>query len=191
MGNYVAIIPERRLIQSEILALRLTSTHAQLTATQANIAYLVRLNFTPLARSTYLAARTDLIHTRARSIMFGGDLPHHISQLSYVYFTLIRNTVKAYQQCFPPIMMSTCVQWAKERLDEFNALLGRQLGSVRAGSDEWNNCMGKAIGNAVMVGEVGLDFANLVGLGLMKEKKDGDKGEGQRDGEQQQLQQQQ
>ena len=83
-------------------------------------------------------------------------------------------------------MMSSCVQWAKERLDEFNALLGRQLGSVRAGSEEWNECLGKAIGNAVMLGEVGLDFANLVGLGLMKEKKNGEKKvERQQEGEQQ------
>ena len=82
-------------------------------------------------------------------------------------------------------MMSSCVQWAKERLDDFNALLGRQLGSVRARSEEWNECLEKAIGNAVMVGEVGLDFANLVGLGLMKEKK-GEKVERQREGDEQQ-----
>ena len=154
--------------------------------TQANIAYLVRLNLSPLARTTYLAARTTIIHTRARSIIFEGDLSQHINRLSYVYFTLIRNTVKTYQQCFPPVMMSSCVQWAKERLDEFNALLGRQLGSVQAGSKEWNNCMGKAIGNAVTVNEVGLDFANLVGLGLMKERKNGEQNERQRDLEQQQ-----
>ena len=85
--------------------------------------------------------------------------------------------------------MSSCVQWAKERLDEFNALLGRQLGSVRAGSEEWNECLGKARGNAVMVGEVGLDFANLVGLGLMKGKKNEEGVERQREGEQEQQQQ--
>ncbi|KAL9125607.1 MAG: hypothetical protein Q9175_008052 [Cornicularia normoerica] len=165
-------VDERARKLADVLTLRLTATHAQLTATQANIAYLVRLNFTPLARTTYLTARTTLIHTRARSIMFGGDLPQHISQLSYVYFALIRNTVKTYQQCFPPVMMSSCVQWAKERLDDFNALLGRQLGSVKVGCVDWNNCLGKAVENAGMVGEVGLDFANLVGLGLMKERKD-------------------
>ena len=83
-------------------------------------------------------------------------------------------------------MMSSCVQWAKERLDEFNVLLGRQLSSVRAGSAEWNDCFGKAIGNAKIVGEVGLDFATLVGLGLTKEKKNGEKVERQREGEHQQ-----
>ena len=68
--------------------------------------------------------------------------------------------------------MSSCVQWAKDRLDEFNAQLKRQLGSVRAGSANWNDCLGKAISNAGMVGEVGLDFATLVGQGLMEGKKD-------------------
>ena len=65
--------------------------------------------------------------------------------------------------------MSSCVQWAKERLDDFNVLLGRQLGSVKIGGVDWSNCLGKAVENAGMVGEVGLDFANLVGLGLVKE----------------------
>lgn len=82
-------------------------------------------------------------------------------------------------------MMSSCVQWAKERLDEFNVLLGRQLSSVRAGSAEWNDCFGKAIGNAKIVGEVGLDFANLVGLGLTKEKDNWEKVERQQEGEHQ------
>ena len=71
-------------------------------------------------------------------------------------------------------MMSSCIQWAKERLDEFNALLGRQLGSVSPGCADWNDCLAKAIENARMLGEVGLDFANLVGLGLMEERKDGE-----------------
>ncbi|CAF9939980.1 MAG: exocyst complex component exo84 [Alectoria fallacina] len=176
-------VDERARKLADILALRLTTTHAQLTATQANIAYLVRLNFTPLARTTYLAARTTLIHTRARSLMFQGDLPQHINQLSFVYFALIRNTVKTYQQCFPPVMMSSCIQWAKERLDELNALLGRQLGSVSPSCVDWNSCLGKAIENAGMLGEVGLDFANLVGLGLMEGRKDGEQVERRTEGE--------
>lgn len=76
-------------------------------------------------------------------------------------------------------MMSSCVQWAKERLDEFNALLARQLGSVRVGSADWNDCLAKAIGNAGMLGDVGLDFANLVGLELVKERGNGEQVERQ------------
>jgi len=102
-----------------MLTLRLQTTHSSLTATQTNIAHLVRLSFTDLARTTYLMSRTTLITQRARQIMFEGDLRHHIFQLSYVYFSLIRNTVKVFQQCFPPVMMSACVKWAKERYVQF------------------------------------------------------------------------
>ena len=88
--------------------------------------------------------------------------------------------------------MSSCVQWAKERLDDFNVLLGRQLGSVKVGGVDWSNCLGKAVENAGMVGEVGLDFANLVGLGLVKERQEDGESENvdlikrQPEGEQQQ-----
>ena len=88
--------------------------------------------------------------------------------------------------------MSSCVQWAKERLDDFNVLLGRQLGSVEVGGVDWSNCLGKAVENAGMVGEVGLDFANLVGLRLVKERQEDGESENvqidkrQPEGEQQQ-----
>jgi hypothetical protein len=147
-----------------MLTLRLQTTHSSLTATQTNIAHLVRLAFTDLARKTYLTSRTSLITQCARQTMFEGDLRHHIFQLSYVYFSLIRNTVKVFQQCFPPVMMSACVKWAKERLDEFNEILARQLGSVRVGSETWKDCMQKAREHAGMMGEVGLDFGGLVGV---------------------------
>ncbi|KAL2056453.1 hypothetical protein ABVK25_003477 [Lepraria finkii] len=150
---------------ADMLILRLRTTHSSLTATQQNIAHLVRLSFSSLARTTYLDSRTQLITQRARQIMFEGDLRQHIFQLSYVYFSLIRNTVKVFQQCFPPLTMSACVKWAKERLDEFNEILARQLGSVRVGSETWRDCMERAKEHAGMMGEVGLDFVNLVGVG--------------------------
>ena len=97
--------------------------------------------------------------------MFEGDLLHHISQLSFVFFALIRNTVKIYQQCFPPPMMSACVKWAKERLDDFCEMLGRQLSSVVAGSKTWVECLGRAREHAGLCREVGLEFGELVRVG--------------------------
>ncbi|KAK0512303.1 hypothetical protein JMJ35_005431 [Cladonia borealis] len=158
-------VDERAKRLADILTLRLSTTHASLTPTQQNIAHLVRLSFPHLALTTYLSSRTHLITLRSRAILFEGDLRHHIFQLSYVYFSLIRNTVRTFQQCFPPSSMSACVKWAKDRLDEFNAALGRQLGSVRVGSETWTDCVGKAREHAGMMGEVGLDFVGLVGVG--------------------------
>ena len=47
-----------------------------------------------------------------------------------------------FQKCFPQQLMSACVKWAKEHIDQFNILLKRQLSSV------------------------GLDFTELVGNGI-------------------------
>ncbi|KAG8527529.1 uncharacterized protein KY384_007681 [Bacidia gigantensis] len=147
---------------TDILNLRLSATHAHLAPTQKHIAYLVRLSFDALARETYLSARKALINTRARSIIFEGDLRHHVFQLSFVYFSLMRNTVKVYQQCFPPLMSSACVKWCHERLQEFNDSLGRQLSSVTTGSPTYADSVARAKEHAGMMGEVGLDFKSLV-----------------------------
>ena len=74
----------------------------------------------------------------------------------------MRNTVKVFQQCFPPLMASACVKWCHERLNDFNEGLGRQLSSVTVGSPTWRDCMERAKDHAGMMGEVGLDFRGLV-----------------------------
>ena len=145
-----------------MLVVRLSTTHGHLPRTQQNIAHLVRLGFDSLARETYLMARSSVINTRARSLIFEGDLRHHIFQLSFVYFSLMRNTVRVFQQCFPPLMASACVKWCHERLGEFNESLGRQLSSVTVGSPTWRDCVDRARDHAGMMGEVGLDFKGLV-----------------------------
>ncbi|KAL8644523.1 MAG: hypothetical protein Q9210_007211 [Variospora velana] len=147
---------------AELVVQRLEDTHSFSTATQANVAWLVRLGFDDRARESFLQARSDAITKRARQCIFEGDLRDYIFQVSFVYFTLMKNTVKIFQQCFPPLMMSACVKWAKEHLDGFNIILSRQLSSVQKGSPTWNECMDQAKAHAMMVNEVGLDFKGLV-----------------------------
>lgn len=60
-------------------------------------------------------------------------------------------------------MMSACVKWAKEEVEEFNAILARQLSSVERGSDAWQECMDRARIHAQMLVEVHLDFRDLIG----------------------------
>ncbi|KAL8931900.1 MAG: hypothetical protein Q9211_006659 [Gyalolechia sp. 1 TL-2023] len=147
---------------ADFIVQRLTDTHSFPIATQKNIAWLVSLGFDDRARETFLKARSEIITKRARQCIFEGDLRDYIYQVSFVYFTLMRNTISIYQQCFPPLMMSACVIWAKEHLDGFNVILSRQLSSVQKGSPTWNECMEQAKEHAMMVDEVGLDFKELV-----------------------------
>ena len=60
-------------------------------------------------------------------------------------------------------MMSACVKWAKEHVEGFNRILGRQLSSFDHGSVVWQECIDMAKQHAVLMTDVGLDFKDLVG----------------------------
>ena len=154
---------------ADLIMHRLVNTHSHLKATNTNIAWLSRLGLDDRAKEAFLKSRSDVLARRNRQILFEGDIHHHIFQISYVYFTLIRNTVKIYRQCFPPVMMSACVKWAKEQLDGFNKILASQLSNVRRDCTAWRDCIERAKEHAKIVDEVGLDFKHLVGINLLEE----------------------
>jgi len=103
-----------------------------------------------------------------RQCIFEGNLHQYIWEVSFVYFTIIRNTVSNFQTCFPPMMMSACVKWAKEQVDAFNLILARQLSSAETGGPVWSECMNQAKEHAQMLSEVGLDFKTLIGRDVGK-----------------------
>ncbi|KAH0551001.1 exocyst complex component exo84, partial [Trichoglossum hirsutum] len=76
------------------------------------------------------------------------------------------NTVRIYQACFPPLMMSACVKWAKEHVDMFNGALARQLSSEDTRSQIWADCMERAREHAKLLVDVGLDLRDQVGKGV-------------------------
>ena len=145
----------------------LVDTPSFLEPTKTNTTFLTRLGFEDRAREAYLHARTETLNKRARQCVFEGDLHRYIFQISYVYFAIIKNTVVIYQACFAPLMMSACIKWATGHLETFNALLTRQLSSVERGGNVWQECMDMVWGHErEMLGEVGLDFREVVGKGL-------------------------
>ncbi|TDZ38929.1 Exocyst complex component exo84 [Colletotrichum spinosum] len=144
----------------------LETTHTAPTKNQRNISWLARLGHEDRAREAYLLARHEIIQKRSRQCIFQGDLHIYIWEISFVYFSLIRNTVSCFQACFPPPMMSACVKWAKEEVETFNGILARQLSGTERGSAVWNECMERAQEHAKMLNEVQLDFRNLVGKDL-------------------------
>lgn len=88
----------------------------------------------------------------------------YIYQISFIYFTIIKDTAVIFQNCFPLVMMSACVKWAKQHVDDFNGILLRQLSSVEEGSDTWKECMERAKLHANMLSEAGLDFKDFIGV---------------------------
>lgn len=69
-------------------------------------------------------------------------------------------------------MSSACIKWAKYHLDDFNALLTRQLSSVERGTSTWDECMKIVREYASLLTQVGVDFTDMVARGLEDEEQD-------------------
>lgn len=160
-------LDERALKLAAVLVRELIDTPAFLETTKTKTTHLMRLGFEDRAREAYLGSRTDTLTKRSRQCVFEGDLHKYIFQISYVYFTIVKNTVLIYQACFAPIMMSACIVWAKRHLETFNTLLVRQLSSVDMNGAVWRECMDLVwTHEREMLGDVGLDFGEVIGRGL-------------------------
>ncbi|KAF2143820.1 uncharacterized protein K452DRAFT_268237 [Aplosporella prunicola CBS 121167] len=156
-------VNERAAKVAGLLTRQLQETHNWPTATKRHVDWLVQLGFEDRAREAYLEARSGIVKKRTRQCIFDGDLHQYIYQLSFIYFTVIRNTVLTYQSCFPATSMSACVKWAKEHVESFNGILSRQLSTVEQDNPVWVECMARAKEHGGMLADVGLDFKDLVG----------------------------
>lgn len=156
-------VEERSAKLAGLITRDLVDNHSEQQKTKRNVLWLTRLGFEDRAREAYLEARGDLVKKRSRQCIFQGDLHLYIWQLSFVYFSIIRNTVACFQGCFPQTMMSACVKWAKEEVEAFNVILARQLSGMEKGGKIWNECMDRAKTHAQMLAEVQLDFRDLIG----------------------------
>ncbi|KAH6659547.1 Cullin repeat-like-containing domain protein [Truncatella angustata] len=162
-------VQERSTKLAALITRNLVDNHDQSQKAKRNVSWLTRLGFEDRAREAYLEARGELVKKRSRQCVFQGDLHLYIWQLSFVYFSIIRNTVACFQSCFPQVMLSACVKWAKEEVESFNVILARQLSSVERDGEAWRECMDRAKTHAQMLAEVHLDFRDLIGKHIREE----------------------
>ncbi|KAF2197175.1 hypothetical protein GQ43DRAFT_425113 [Delitschia confertaspora ATCC 74209] len=156
-------VNERAAKLANILIKQLVENNSWMGSVKTHVNWVVKLGFEDRAREDFLKARSEVIKSRSRQCIFEGNLPDYIYQISFIYFTVIKNTVSIYQSCFPQVMMSACVKWAKEHVDNFNVILTRQLSSLHQDSPLRKECMDQAHAHAAMLADVGLDFKDLVG----------------------------
>ncbi|KAI6984108.1 hypothetical protein D0859_14382 [Hortaea werneckii] len=159
-------VDERAAKLAQSVSRQLTQSSAAAERTKENVNWLLRLGYEDLARTTYLSARTETLRLRTRSLPFTGALQPYLHALSFTTFTLLLHTFRTFSGSFPTASGSAVVKWAKERVDEFNEALERQLSSVERDGDFWNDCLHIAKEQAQVLSEVGVDFTSLVGRGF-------------------------
>lgn len=160
-------VDERAAKLAAVLCRELVETPSFMGATKRTTTYLIRLGFEDRAREIYLNARSDTLTKRARQCVFEGDLHRYVFSISYVYFTVVKNTVLIYQSSFNSSTISAVIKWANEHLETFNTLLVRQLSAIEREGKLWRECMDVVWGHErEMLSEVGLDFREVIGRGL-------------------------
>lgn len=162
----MAKVNERAAKLSSSISRQLTQTSSGMERTKENVSWLLRLGFEETARSQYLSSRTTTIRLRTRQIPFTGPLPPYLHALAFTTFSLILHTFRTFSASFPATSSSAVVKWAKERVEEFNLILERQLSSVDKESALWKECLGVVKGQAGVLGEVGVDFRGIVARNL-------------------------
>ena len=160
-------LDERASKLAAILIREMVDKPAFMETTKKIVSYLARLGKEDRAREAYLAARSDALNKRARQCVFEGDLHRYVFSLSYVYFTMIKNTVLIYQASFNKDTMSAVIKWSNTHLEAFNSVLQRQMSSVERNGRVWRECMDVVWEHErEMLGENGLDFREVIGRGL-------------------------
>jgi hypothetical protein len=160
-------VDERAAKLATILCRELVDTTSFVEPTKRTTAYLIRLGFEDRAREIYLNTRSETLSKRTRQCIFEGDLHRYVFSISYVYFTVVKNTVLIYQASFAPTTISACIKWANGHLETFNTLLVRQLSAVEREGALWRECMDVVWDHErEMLGDNGLDFREVIGRGL-------------------------
>ncbi|KAK7905309.1 exocyst complex component exo84 [Exophiala xenobiotica] len=160
-------VDERAAKLAAVLCRELVENPSFMEATKRTTSYLIRLGFEDRAREMYLNARSETLTKRARQCIFDGDLHRYVFSISYVYFTVVKNTVLIYQASFAPTTISACIKWANTHLETFNVLLVRQLSAIEKQGKLWRECMDVVWSHEKeMLGDFGLNFREVIGRSL-------------------------
>ncbi|PCH34358.1 hypothetical protein WOLCODRAFT_135668 [Wolfiporia cocos MD-104 SS10] len=183
---------EAQLGAMSALGAKLTPLKASLTAallqTLANptnrksavtrtIALLVRLRADAAARSTFLAAREELMRKRVRMIRFEGHVGVYVGDLAVVCFTGIKHTADWYLSSFKQNeAASFFIEWAKKQIEFYAEMFRKQVYS----SDVEEETIEEAIKITHLqsrrsLEEFGIDFRFLLDKLLLEGPIDGTK----------------
>ncbi|CDO77292.1 hypothetical protein BN946_scf184753.g42 [Trametes cinnabarina] len=138
------------------------------------VGLLVRLKAGAAARSTLLAARTDVIRKCVRKITFEGDIPTYIADLATVVFTGIKNTVDWFLASFKQNeVASSLVEWAKQQVEMYAEMFRKQVYSSDIDAATVEEAIRLThIQSKKLLEEYGVDFRYLLDNLLVEKPKD-------------------
>ncbi|KAH9854378.1 hypothetical protein C2E23DRAFT_753413 [Lenzites betulinus] len=128
------------------------------------IGLLVRLKAGAAARSTFLAARADVIKKCVRKITFEGHIGAYIGDLATVVFTGIKHTADWFLASFNQNeMASSFVEWAKQQIELYGEMFRKQVFSSDVDAETIDNAIQIThLQSKKLLEEYGIDFRFLL-----------------------------
>ena len=116
----------KALVEKISLLLRkeITNPLSSKTALTKNVGRLKKLGLQEMARDTFLKSRAEYIERKTRKLRFEGTLVKYISDLSFLVFSILRNTCDWYSASFES---SSFIVWASNEIKKFCNVFRRQV----------------------------------------------------------------
>ncbi|KAI0829081.1 hypothetical protein BC628DRAFT_1315984 [Trametes gibbosa] len=142
----------------------LSSPTNKKSAVVSLIGLLVRLKAGAAARSTFLAARADVIKKCVRKITFEGHIGAYIGDLATVVFTGIKHTADWFLASFNQNeMASSFVEWAKQQIELYGEMFRKQVFSSDVDAQTIDNAIQiTRVQSKKLLEEYGIDFRFLL-----------------------------
>ncbi|WFD42122.1 exocyst complex component exo84 [Malassezia psittaci] len=124
---------------------------------------LLRLDKGREARDLLLSSRAELLRHRTCQIKYEGDVSLYISELSMLYFTLIKNTGDWYMSAFKDFKMASgFVQWASNQVASYATIFRRQVYGVDQDAKLVKEAKDITLSSAQILNDVGLNLTFLL-----------------------------
>ncbi|TBU58130.1 hypothetical protein BD310DRAFT_927740 [Dichomitus squalens] len=139
------------------------------------IGLLVRLKAGPAARSTFLAARADVIKKCVRKITFEGHIPSFIADLATVVFTGVKHTADWFLASFRENeVASSFVEWARQQIELYAEMFRKQVYSSDVDARTIDDAIQIThVQSKKLLEEYGIDFRYLLDNLLVDKARDG------------------
>ncbi|AOA65281.1 Exocyst complex component [Komagataella phaffii CBS 7435] len=100
------------------------------------------LDLEKIARDSLFESKANLIEKLNRSVVFEGDIPSYVSQLTIIRFQTLKATCQLYRRCFPNKEMNCyLIEFVTNQINQHADILKRQLKGVDEKSSSYIDCL--------------------------------------------------
>eukprot|EP00158_Paraphelidium_tribonemae_P008495 Partr_v1_DN28591_c1_g1_i4_m73051 putative Exocyst complex component len=141
----------------------------QFKSSAKSIQRLCRLGLSSRARDIFLGSQTQIIQSSIAALSFDGDVVLYIHDLTYLFFSLLKRSVKQYRRFFTDLELSSgLITWLNSELDTYWVRFRCQVFHEEQSFDIIGECLESAREGCVVLKDVGVDIGHVFEVGAVR-----------------------